>query len=347
MTIRPTSAAVAALPLLPLVLALLGSRSATASVAHGLLLIPATVAAVAAFAWGVRKRRRLPVMASLAVLFPALALSAVRSLREARPLPAQPAAPTLTLVTYNLLFNSRPERSLPLLAGASADLLCLQEVTPPWAKQLEAALAATHPYRVPEPRYGAYGVAIYSRLPLSSPTVVQDGRRVAGQCVSLALGGEEAALCNVHLSSPAGIVARGGKWFAGFDANAKVRAAQWALLRRHVARAYPRARHLIVAGDFNTLDTEPLYRTIRGSLVDAFAGAGEGYGGTFPTEPTSPVPLVRIDYVFSSPTLTPISAEVLPQAGSDHRGLRVRLTSSIAGTRKVQPSPGHLTARSE
>jgi endonuclease/exonuclease/phosphatase family metal-dependent hydrolase len=143
--------------------------------------------------------------------------------------------------------------------------------------------------------------------------------------VALRLGAEEAVLCNVHLSSPAGIVARGRRWIGGFDENARVRAAQWRLLRAHVARSYPTAHHLIVAGDFNTLDTEPLYRTLRGSMVDAFAAAGEGYGATFPTEPTSPIPLVRIDYVFASPQLVPLIARVLPQAASDHRGLLVKL----------------------
>lgn len=325
MPTRPRLAVLVAVVAVPLLLWLLGQRSATASVAHGLLLVPAMIAAVLALAWGVRRRRRMAVLASLAVLFPALALSAVRSLREAKPAAAPPAARSLSLVSQNLLFSSKLDGSLALLGGADADVLCLQEVTPLSARRLETAFAASHPFRAVEPRRGAYGVAVYSRLPLSRPTLVSDGRRLAGQCVALTLPGGEAALCNVHLSSPAGIVARGGQWFAGFEANAKVRAAQWRLLREHVARSYPGARHLIVAGDFNTLDTEPLYRSIRGSLVDAFQVAGSGYGATFPTEPTSPAPLVRIDYVFASPSLAPLAAEVLPQAGSDHRGLRVAL----------------------
>jgi endonuclease/exonuclease/phosphatase family metal-dependent hydrolase len=236
-------------------------------------------------------------------------------------------------VSQNLLFNARQDGLVALLTRTPSDVVCLQEVTPAWAKRLEATLGATHPWRGVEPRHGAYGVAIYSRLPLARPTLLKDGRRVAGQCVALRLAGAETALCNVHLSSPAGIVARGKEWIAGFDANARVRTAQWRLLREHVAREYPSARALIVAGDFNTLDTEPLYRTIRGSLVDAFQVAGEGRGATFPTEPTSPVPLVRIDYVFASPELAPLEAEVLPQAGSDHRGLRVTLAVARAGPR--------------
>jgi endonuclease/exonuclease/phosphatase (EEP) superfamily protein YafD len=317
--------AVATLVLGPLALWLAGQRSSAASIAHGLLLVPSMVLAVAGLLWGLRARRRMAVLASLAVLFPALAVSAARALHGARPAVASPSARSLTLVSYNLLFTSRPERSLALLGRTPADVLCLQEVTSAWAKQLDAALAGSHPHRVIEPRYGAYGLAIFSRLPLARPTIVKEGRRVAGQCVALTLDGAETVLCNVHLSSPAGVVERGARWLRGFDANARVRARQWALLRAHVARAYPAARHLIVAGDFNTLATEPLYRTIRASMLDAFAAAGEGPGATFPTEPMSPVPLIRIDYVFASPGLTPLAAEVLPQAGSDHRGLRVTL----------------------
>jgi vancomycin resistance protein VanJ len=316
-----------ALVLLPLSLWLLGQRSATASVLHGHLQAPAMVLALLAFGWATHARRRWLMLASLGVLCPALALSAVRALRESHPAAPPAAARPLELVSFNLLFSSadRGDASIALLRATPADLLCLQEVTPGWARRLDAALGPTHPHRAVVPRSGAYGLAIYSRLPISNPTLVRDARRVAGQCVALRLGPEEAVLCNVHLSSPAGIVARGARWVRGFDENARVRDAQWKLLRAHVARSYPASRHLIVAGDFNTLDTEPLYRTLRGSMVDAFAAAGEGYGATFPTEPTSPIPLVRIDYVFASPTLVPLTARVLPQAASDHRALRVTL----------------------
>lgn len=328
MTTRSRILALGSLVLLPTALWLLGQRSAAASVAHGLLVGPASIVAAVVLVRAVRARRRLAIAASLGVLCPALALSAVRALREARPRPASPAAGRIALVSQNLLFTARQDGLVALLQKTPADLLCLQEVTPAWARRLDAALGGSHPFRAVEPRHGAYGLAIYSRLPLERPTLVREGRRVAGQCVAIRLDGVETALCNVHLSSPAGIVHRGAKWVSGFDANARVRGAQWRLLRAHVARAYPSARGLVVAGDFNTLETEPLYRTIRSELVDAFEQAGAGRGGTFPTEPTSPVPLVRIDYVFASPGLTPVAAEVLPQAGSDHRGLRVTLASA-------------------
>jgi endonuclease/exonuclease/phosphatase (EEP) superfamily protein YafD len=311
--------------LFPTVLWLGGRRSSAAAVVHGLLLVPSVAVAVVVLLRAVRARHRMGVAAALAVLCPALALSGARALREAKPVDAPKSARSVALLSYNLLFNSRSERSLALLDRYTADVICLQEVTPSWAKRLDVALGASHPHRAVEPRYGAYGLAIYSRLPLARPTVVREGARVAGQCVVLTLAQSETALCNVHLSSPAGVVGRGVHWLRGFDANARVRAQQWARLREHVARTYPSARQLIVAGDFNTLEAEPLYRTLRESLVDAFASVGEGRGATFPTEPSSPVPLVRIDYVFASPQLAPLSATVLPPAGSDHLGLLVTL----------------------
>lgn len=310
---------------LPTALWLAGQRSSSASVVHGLLLVPSIVLAGGALLLAVRARRRFATAVALAVLCPGLALCAVRAVRTARPVARGGATTPLTIVTQNLLFNSRSDRMPALLGQAGADLLCLQEVTPAWARRLDAALAPAYPHRVVEERPGAYGVAIFSRLPLSEPTVLRDGRRVAGQCVAFAPGGVETVLCNVHLSSPAGIVERGRRWIAGFDANARVRAAQWRLLREHVARHYPTARHLVVAGDFNTLDTEPLYREVSSGLVDAFAAVGSGRGATLPTEPSAPFPLVRIDYVFSSPELAPKSAALLTPAGSDHLGLRVVL----------------------
>jgi endonuclease/exonuclease/phosphatase (EEP) superfamily protein YafD len=323
MTRRLRIATLLAVTLAPTALWLAGLWSSSAAVAHGLLLPPAMAVAAVVLVRALRARRRVAAIACLAVLCPGLALSAARAANAVSPADAPEESAVFELLSYNLLFSSRSDRSLAQLRETAADVLCLQEVNPAWAARLERDLAGRFPHRAVEPRPGAYGVAIYSRLPVRSPTLLRDGRRLAGQCVSIAPGGLETVLCNVHLSSPAGIVERGRRWLRGFDANARVRAAQWALLRAHVARAYPGVRRLVVAGDFNTLDTEPLYREIGGTLVDAFAAAGRGRGATFPTEPTAPFPLVRIDYVFASPELVPRAAEVLPPGGSDHRGLRV------------------------
>ncbi|HSM92139.1 MAG TPA: endonuclease/exonuclease/phosphatase family protein [Anaeromyxobacteraceae bacterium] len=338
-------AAAVAAAALPTALWIAGQRSSSASVAHDLLLVPSLGVAGAALALALRARRRLAAAAALAVLCPGLALCAVRAARAAKP--AAGGEGRLSLVTQNLLFNSRSERMVALLRGGGADVLCLQEVTPAWARRLDAALRERYPYRAVEARTGAYGVAIYSRAPLAEPSVVRDGRRVAGQCAAIAPGGAEIVLCNVHLSSPAGIVERGTRWLSGFDANARVRGAQWRLLREHVARRYPSARHLVVAGDFNTLDGEPLYREISSGLVDAFAAVGSGRGATLPTEPTSPFPLVRIDYVFSSPALAPRAASVLPPAGSDHLGLRVELAVPGYSTSSNSVPSGPVAKRTD
>ncbi|MBI5547021.1 MAG: endonuclease/exonuclease/phosphatase family protein [Deltaproteobacteria bacterium] len=94
-----------------------------------------------------------------------------------------------------------------------------------------------------------------------------------------------------------------------------------------VQRSYGSARGTIIAGDFNTLDVEPLYRGITGSFLDVFATAGTGRGATFPSlVALPPWPVLRLDYVFTSPKILPLAAERLAQGGSDHVGIWARLS---------------------
>ena len=59
-------------------------------------------------------------------------------------------------------------------------------------------------------------------------------------------------------------------------------------------------------------------------LIDSFAESGSGLGLTFPAN--SFIPLARIDYVFHSPDLHSLNAQVMPSnGGSDHYPVRVEL----------------------
>jgi endonuclease/exonuclease/phosphatase family metal-dependent hydrolase len=72
----------------------------------------------------------------------------------------------------------------------------------------------------------------------------------------------------------------------------------------------------ILGADLNEAPTESAARWIGGRFYDAFAGAGEGDGETFPSD----LPTVRIDYVFVSDGVE-IRRAWVPDAvpGSDHR----------------------------
>ena len=79
---------------------------------------------------------------------------------------------------------------------------------------------------------------------------------------------------------------------------------------------------VLVAGDFNTPPRGEVYRTLTRNFTDAWDAAGQGWGYTFPAGRS----ILRIDHVLAR-GLRPVSAEVLPAGGSDHRALRVTLQS--------------------
>jgi endonuclease/exonuclease/phosphatase family metal-dependent hydrolase len=100
---------------------------------------------------------------------------------------------------------------------------------------------------------------------------------------------------------------------------------------------------LIVAGDLNATDQNHAYELIANELHDAWRRVGFGFGHTFPGHPTrdeggsrpsilglsSPLWLIRIDYIFHSQELEATSARLglYPgPGGSDHRGVVATLT---------------------
>ncbi len=67
--------------------------------------------------------------------------------------------------------NQDSERLLALVEDVDPDLLVLQEFTPAWLDAVEP-IASSYPYRVVEPRDDMFGIALYSKYPLDSTTVI-------------------------------------------------------------------------------------------------------------------------------------------------------------------------------
>jgi endonuclease/exonuclease/phosphatase (EEP) superfamily protein YafD len=86
----------------------------------------------------------------------------------------------------------------------------------------------------------------------------------------------------------------------------------------------PEVEPFLVAGDFNLVPLHRAYRPLARVARDSWREAGWGFGFTWPTRRGDGrlPPLVRIDYLWHSPTLRPISIRVLPdETGSDHYGV--------------------------
>lgn len=78
----------------------------------------------------------------------------------------------------------------------------------------------------------------------------------------------------------------------------------------------------VVAGDFNSTRDASLHMHLREHLVDGWERGGEGFGGTVRLFDWLPL---RIDYVYASPDLPVVKAELPDPGCSDHRPVVVDL----------------------
>jgi beta-N-acetylhexosaminidase len=251
----------------------------------------------------------------------------------ARGMPALPASldhDPVRVVVYNIHAGKDAdgvdnlERVAEVIRSVDADLVLLQEVDRGTRRsggvdQL-AVLQRLTGYsgafgRTLDYDGGLYGIALLSRWPIASDTLIQ----LPVEPPQARAGGVYEPR-GAHVARVAG--PRGGigvvntHMDAGRDDHFR---------RQEVETVFRvadelRATHAftVVGGDFND---EPgsavIDRMAAAGWVDAWATCGVGDGGTFPAH----APTKRIDYLFLPPDLTCERAEVLAMTPSDHRPL--------------------------
>ncbi len=100
-----------------------------------------------------------------------------------------------------------------------------------------------------------------------------------------------------------------------------LRAEQSKIIQRYIADSpYP----VIVAGDFNDTPTSYAYHRIQKGLTDTFSKAGSGLGNTYAGD----LPSYRIDYIFCSKELEPITFKRIKSKCSDHFPITTSLKMS-------------------
>ncbi len=234
-----------------------------------------------------------------------------------------PRGDTFSVVTFNVQgSNHELDRAMAWLLEQAPDIIVLQET----AEGYDSRLA---------PLYDAYAhedhiegsVRIFSRYVILQREVISIEDEPGRLALRLLLDqdGRELAVYAVHLTLP--LTPRDNR-AADEDIGLE------ALLRYDEARRNAQIRRLlgllteesaatIVAGDFNMSDTSLIYAELAGQLRDAWRGAGAGAGRTWPLAeaiglPRIIRPLLRIDYLWHSDSLRPISAAVGAPIGSDH-----------------------------
>lgn len=224
----------------------------------------------------------------------------------------------ITVFTFNLLADQLYLGDLGrIITEADADIVVLQELNTITAQVLQQDFGGDYPYMELHPG-GIAGMGILSRYELADCnlwTEVFDHQR----CV-VKIGDATLILYNVHTMSP---IARDGFRLRQRDLDSIL-----ARVEQDVAAGLT----IIAAGDWNMTPLSDGYEQTRRYLRDAFADAGQGLGFTYRLQQFGRlsfgdgIPVARIDYIFYTPPLIAIEAQVWYENGaSDHMPVWAKL----------------------
>ena len=242
--------------------------------------------------------------------------------------PATADGPTLTVMTYNVLtFNQHPAGVVAAIRLGDADVVALQELSPPMAGAIETELADAYPYQMLDPQAGYDGMGLISRYPLTPVDETVPALLLGTpQLATLDFEGTRVTVLHFHAHPPT-YVSVPGEGISVSEWEARV-------LVDYLAR---HSGPLLLPTDLNATDQGTAYRLITRTLDDAWRQAGWGPGHTYPGASQSgdgsrlrvlgvlvPNWLARIDYVFVSEHWQTVTAHIGPWDGvSDHRPLVV------------------------
>lgn len=234
-------------------------------------------------------------------------------------LPVQVNAPSMRVMTYNVLFNNQyADQAATVIEAHDPDILGLHELEPAMAASLEGRFQERYPYREINP-----GVGLFSRYPILQSEVLYFGQNderlgIWGQQLLLEVNGQRMNVFNVHprvpylggvhpfglpLGLPTGFIT------LGFEQDVED------LLRRMDLAIGP----TVVIGDLNFTDLEGEYALLTQNLQDAHRQSGWGMGFTFSRFPRLNLALWRIDYILYSSDFDCVRATTGDFGGSDHR----------------------------
>ena len=215
----------------------------------------------------------------------------------------------LTLLLANVLSsNTEFERLFELLDEENPDVIALLEVSPDWLVELDA-LRADYPYSYAEARDGNFGIALFSRLPITSANHVDSppfGHPTIN--ASLTVGEETLHLVATHPMIPVG---------------KKIYEARNEQLESLPGLLQKPAGATVLIGDLNTAMWEPSYRALEEAT--GLRNSRRGFG-ILPTWPTfMPFAMIPIDHVLVSREIGVKRVHTGRRIGSDHLPLIVTL----------------------
>lgn len=193
-----------------------------------------------------------------------------------------------------------PDRLIDLIREESPDILGLIETSPEFLSGL-ASITEAYPYRFEAPEQGFWGLALFSRQPLSEARLVRFGADASPAIVAELHDGDTVVeLILAHPFPPMTSELSG------------LRNRQLKEIAAHISQA---SRPTILMGDLNVALWSPYYRDFvsRSGLTNA--RRGRGVASTWPPNSLLGVP---IDHILYSDGITAEGFRVLRPIGSDH-----------------------------
>ena len=229
------------------------------------------------------------------------------------------AEPKLLIANLNLgPGQAQPEEIVAALKASRADLVGLQELTAPVARQIEAELGEAYPYQALSPHDQSTG--LLSRYPILAADWIQATPLARAFLHGvLEVDGQRLHVLVVHPMPPLVSFLPGTLLPTGLDGARQQEHLIWAAEYAEELAHEP----LVLVGDLNMVAESPAYHRLTDSFVDTHVAAGFGMGFTFPQDLRLggrgiPGPFVRLDYIFHSSAFTTLSSQVRCLPGSDH-----------------------------
>ncbi len=223
---------------------------------------------------------------------------------------ADPGSQRFTLLSQNVELGQGDPASL-LRAAAGAEVVVLLEVTAPqvralnrlgWRDRFPHATADTLPDE------GAAGTAVFSRFPLSGADPVEGLMHQ-----TWLVGIDVPDLGDIRL-----VAVRPTRPYRGGH--------EWRGEQDRLRGLIPAGARVIVAGDFNAVDSHRPIRLLRRlGYRSSTELAAAGWRPTFPANAKVPA-MIEIDHVLLGPGLTATSSGTVRVAGTDHLGVLTEIS---------------------
>ncbi len=243
--------------------------------------------------------------------------------------PAEPPPGRFTIATYNVnLRMPGAAETVSAIEAADADIVCLQETTPEWARLLRERLGGRYPHMAfrHAPADSGGGQAVLSRLPFREVARHQPkGAWFPGWLLVVEGPAGPVQVLNVHLTPP--VDEAGELSLRMYWATRELRRDEMASLYGLLDRRAP----TVVLGDFNELSAGPAVGFLRRRGFTSALGRHDAFSDTWRASDGPLSPSARIDHIFHSPELRCLSARVLREGGSDHWPVVAELAPAADG----------------